>query len=231
MSVIARVFEDAGLPTVSIALIKEHAEKVKPSRALFVPFPYGYPLGKPNDAEFQHRVIADALELLQRPEGPVLEDFPDEAGPTEFLQASAVSSAEDVIKKDAANEVTALRAFYERWIEDGNGRTAVGLSGIPQRRFRGMIRFLQDFSKGEETDMKERPADVPLPQYVRYCVDDLKAFFLEARMAQRPQDSEPELQTWFWGDTAGGQLVAAIAKYMVDTGDEAMAQVANGIAR
>ena len=231
MSVIARVFEDAGLPTVSIALIKEHAEKVKPSRALFVPFPYGYPLGKANDAEFQHRVIADALELLQRPEGPVLEDFPDEAGPTEFLQASAVSSAEDVIKKDAANEVTALRAFYERWIEDGNGRTAVGLSGIPQRRFRGMIRFLQDFAKGEEPDMKERPADVPLPQYVRYCVDDLKAFFFESRMAQRPQDSEPELQTWFWGDTAGGQLVAAIAKYMVDTGDEAMARVATGIAR
>ena len=59
----------------------------------------------------------------------------------------------------------------------------------------------------------------------------LKAFFFESRMAQRPQDSEPELQTWFWGDTAGGQLVAAIAKYMVDTGDEAMARVANGIAR
>ena len=83
-----------------------------------------------------------------------------------------------------------------------------------QRRFRGMIRFLQDFSKGEETDMKERPPEVPLPQYVRYCVDDLKAFLFEARMAQRPQDSEPELQTWFWGDTAGGQLVAAIAKHI-----------------
>jgi len=76
----------------------------------------------------------------------VLEDFPDEAGPTEFYQASAVTSTEDAIKKDAANEITALRAFYERWIEDGNGRTAVGLSGIPQRRFRGMVRFLQDFS-------------------------------------------------------------------------------------
>ncbi len=94
-----------------------------------------------------------------------------------------------------------------------------------------MVRFLQAFSKDEETDMKERPQDVPLPQYVRYCVDDLKAFFFESRMAQRPQDSEPELQTWFWGDTAAGQLVAAIAKHMVDTGDEAMARVANGIAR
>ena len=231
MSVIARVFEEAGLPTVVIALIKEHAEKVKPSRALFVPFPYGYPMGKPNDADFQHRVIGAALNLLRRSQGPVLEDFPDEAGPTEFYQASAVTSTEDAIKKDAANEVTALRAFYERWIEDGNGRTAVGLSGIPQRRFRGMVRFLQDFSMGEETDMKERPQDMPLPQYVRYCVDDLKAFFFESRMAQRPQDSEPELQTWFWGDTAAGQLVAAIAKHMVDTGDEAMARVANGIAR
>ncbi len=161
---IARVLEEAGLPTITIALIKEHAKKAKPSRALFVPFPYGYPLGKPNDAEFQHRVIANALELLERPSGPVLEDFPEDAGPTEFVQASAVTSTEDAIKKDAANEVTALRAFYGRWVEDGDGRTAVGLSGIPQRRFRGMIRFLQDFAQGEETDMKERPADVLLPQ-------------------------------------------------------------------
>ncbi len=84
MSVIARVLEEAGLPTVGIALVKEHAAKVKPPRALFVPFPYGYPLGKPDDPAFQHRVIAAALELLEYPEGPVLVDFPayfpEEAG-------------------------------------------------------------------------------------------------------------------------------------------------------
>lgn len=231
MSVIARVFEEAGLTTTSIALIREHAEKVKPPRALFVPFPYGYPLGKPNDPEFQHRVIGAALDLLRFPEGPVLEDFPDEAGPSAILQASMVQTSQDPIKEDAANEVTALRPFYERWVEDGHGRTAVGRSGIPQRRFRGMVRFMQSYAGGQETDMKERPEDVPLPQFMRHCVDDLKAFFYEARMAQRPNVSEPELQTWFWGETATGRLVADIAQHMKSTGDEGLQNIARGIAR
>ena len=32
-------------------------------------------LGKPNDSELQHQVIAAAFDLLQQPSGPVLEDF------------------------------------------------------------------------------------------------------------------------------------------------------------
>ena len=90
MCVIARVFEEEGLATVSIALVKEHAAKVKPPRALFVPFPYGYPLGKPDDPEFQHQVIAAAFNLLEGPEGPVLVDFPEETGTTALPQASEV---------------------------------------------------------------------------------------------------------------------------------------------
>lgn len=231
MSVLARVFEEAGLPTVTIALIREHAEKVKPPRALFVPFPYGYPLGKPNDVQFQNRVLASAFAMLERKEGPVLDDFPQEAGPSQLPQASAVQATADPIKGDPANEVTALRPFYERWVERGNGRTAVGLSGIPQRRFRGMIRLMQGYARGEEVDIKDRPDDVSLPQYVRYCVDDLKAFFYEARMNQRPEATEPELHNWFWGETVAGRLVTDIAQHMVDTGDEGLARIANGIAR
>ncbi len=231
MCVLARVFEEAGLTTVSIALIREHAEKVKPPRALFVPFPYGYPLGKPDDAIFQHRVIGATLDLLRYREGPVLDDFPEEAGPPALPQASEVQASSDPVKEDPANEVTALRTFYERWVEERCGRTAVGLCGISQRRFRGMVRFMQSYARGEAADMKERPADIPVPQFMRYCVDDLKAFFYEARMAQRPKAKEPELHTWFWGETAAGRLVADVAQRMIDTGDEALERIANGIAR
>lgn len=231
MSVIARVLEEAGLPTVSLALIKEHAAKVKPPRALFVPFPYVYPLGKPNDPRIQHRVIAAALELLEYPEAPVLVDFPEESGSSELPQASQVGALSDSIHSDPANEVTALRPFYERWIEAKQGRTSVGLSGIPQRRFRGKIRFLQNYAERENTDIKQRPLGVSLPQYVRYCVDDLKAFYYEARMMQRPQSSEPEIHTWFWGETSAGRLVADIAKRMNEAGDPSSERIAFGIAR
>jgi hypothetical protein len=229
--VIARALEESGLSTVSIALVKEHAAKVKSPRALFVPFPYGYPLGKPDDPEFQHRVMGTALELLDYREGPVLADFPEESGSPELPQASQVGMLTDSINSDAANEVTALRPFYERWVESRQGRTSVGLSGIPQRRFQGMVRFLQEYARGEEADMEQRPPEVSLPQYVRYCVDDLKAFYYEARMMQRPQSAEAEIHTWFWGETAAGQLVSEIARRMSEVGDPSLERIAFGIAR
>ena len=43
--------------TVSIALVRENAESLQPPRSLWVSFPLGRPLGVPNDAAFQHRVI------------------------------------------------------------------------------------------------------------------------------------------------------------------------------
>ena len=184
-------------------MVREHAERVKPARALFVPFPFGLALGKPNDSELQHRIIATALDLLQKPVGPVLEDFPEDDAPATLLQASALPKEDRVQDTDAADELTALRAYYERWVEDHGSRTAVGLCGIPQRRWRGLIRFLQSYAQGEAADMKERPSDVSLEQFVRYGVDDLMAFYYEARMAQRPTMTSEDLHAWFWGETAG----------------------------
>lgn len=71
--------ECEGIATVSISLLREVASAIKPPRALFVPFPMGFPLGEPNNPELQHVVIAAALRLLERNDLPVLEDFiPDQ---------------------------------------------------------------------------------------------------------------------------------------------------------
>jgi hypothetical protein len=229
--VLARVFEEAQLTTLTIAMVREHAERVKAPRTLFVPFPFGYALGKPNDPALQHRVIAAALDLLQREQGPVLEDFPEEEMPQMLPQASGVRLVEAGAKRDPADEVTALRTFYERWVKDHHGRTAVGLCGIPQRRWRGMIRFLEAYSRGEAADLPERPAEVSRPQFLRYCVDDLKAFFYEARMAQRPNVSEQDLHEWFWAETATGQLIRTTAERMKTSDDPMLKYIAYGLAR
>ncbi|MFQ5860651.1 MAG: hypothetical protein ACE5IG_03765 [Dehalococcoidia bacterium] len=196
-----------------------------------MPFPLGFALGKPNDPEFQHRVVSAALDLLQCDAGPVLAEFPEEVGPNELPQSSTVHPSPASEERDAADEVTALRAFYERWVADHGGRTAVGLSGIPQRRFRGMIRFMEAYAQGEEVDIRDRPDDVSVHQFIRYCVDDLKAFYYEARMAQRSNASEPQLHRWFWGETAAGCLVSAIADCMKATDDPELKHIAFGIAR
>ena len=231
MCVLARVFEEAGITTLTIAMVREHAEKVKAPRVLFVPFPFGYALGKPNDPQLQHRVIGAAIDLLQREPGPVLEDFPEEEAPEALVQASGVQQMAAEATQDPADEVTTLRAFYERWLDDHNGRTAVGLCGIPQRRWRGVVRFLESYGRGEDADMKERAAGVPVPQFIRYCVDDLKAFYYEARMTQRPNVSESELHRWFWGETAMAQLIRAVARRMTSSDDTWLKYFAYGLAR
>jgi hypothetical protein len=74
---VAAELEKRGISTVVLQLLREVAEKVRPPRALFVPFRHGYPLDAPGDATRQHRVIEAALKLLEQPSAtpPLLEDY------------------------------------------------------------------------------------------------------------------------------------------------------------
>ena len=75
VGLIGAAIERAGVSTVCLSLLREVTQTIKPPRALFVPYPFGYPLGQPNNAPLQHRIIAAALRLLPRTDVPVLEDF------------------------------------------------------------------------------------------------------------------------------------------------------------
>ena len=229
---IARVFEEAGLSTTCVALVKEHAARVKAPRALAVPFPYGSALGKANDPAFQHKVIAAALDLLANNDVPVLAEFPEDGeGPVSLLQASAVQSDSAKALSDPADELTSLREYYERWVENQGGRTLVGLTGVPQRQFRGIVRYLQDYSQGQNGSAPSRPDGVSEPLYIRWCVDDLKAFYYEARMEQRPGEGEDGLHRWFWGETAMGNLIVDLGKLMDASEDPEVKGTAFGLSR
>jgi hypothetical protein len=75
VGLIQRAIEYAGITTVSISLLREITEKILPPRALFVPFPLGYPLGEPNNPTLQLRIMHAAFSLLARTDVPVLENF------------------------------------------------------------------------------------------------------------------------------------------------------------
>ena len=79
MGGLAHYLEEEGISTTHISLIREHTERIKPPRALWVPFELGRPLGVPGDAAWQTRVLRAVLELLEASSAPVLVDFPDEA--------------------------------------------------------------------------------------------------------------------------------------------------------
>jgi hypothetical protein len=77
VSLIAAELERRGITTVCIMLLREVAEKVRPPRALFVPFRHGYPLDRPHDPARQMAVIEKALELAAREDAtaPMLVDL------------------------------------------------------------------------------------------------------------------------------------------------------------
>lgn len=65
MCLVAAELERHGISTIAIVLLREIAERVRPPRALCVPFRHGYPLDTPGDAARQIAVIDAALRLLE----------------------------------------------------------------------------------------------------------------------------------------------------------------------
>ena len=205
---LARAIEETGLPTVTIALIEEHAQRVKPPRTLWVPFPFGFALGKPNDPDFQHKVLGAALGLLHEKDTPVLAEFPEDGdAPPRLLQAGEARAEAPSIDVDPADEVTSLRGCYERWIEESGGRTMVGLSGVPNAGFAASSATCSRSQQGEDAPYELKPADVDAGRFLRLASDDIKAFYMEARFCQRPEQQYNELQRWFWSETSMGGLL------------------------
>jgi len=76
VSLIAAELERQGISTVNLLLLREVGEAVHSPRALWVPFPHGYPLDRPKDPPRQMAVLEAALRLLETAERPpVLEEY------------------------------------------------------------------------------------------------------------------------------------------------------------
>lgn len=128
MSTLAHALEEAGIATVALSLNREHSEQIRPPRTLFVDFPLGRPLGKPADSNFQREVLMAAFALLERNEGPVLEDFPisiEDA--TDTPLACPMPPRTNAKLHPAVDEAKGLRDAWERSYKK-NGGTQIGRS-------------------------------------------------------------------------------------------------------
>ena len=67
--------ENRGIPTASITMLPNITRKIRPPRALAVPYPLGFPLGEANNPGLQTEVLRQLLALLERDDVPVLEEF------------------------------------------------------------------------------------------------------------------------------------------------------------
>ena len=70
MSLVARLLEEAGIPTVILGSGKDIVEYCGVPRFLFSDFPLGNPCGVPWDREMQRAILRQALDLFESVAAP-----------------------------------------------------------------------------------------------------------------------------------------------------------------
>ena len=223
MSALGHYLEEEGIATVAIALIRPQAENTKPPRALWVPFELGRPFGPPNDPAFQKRVVLAALGMLVEDGGPVrIVDFPDDdprarpdpAWQPPFAPAAVVNGDAESVAPRMETEILLLQGAYRRWLEQ-YGRSTVGLSGLP---IGDCARYVVDWLRGKDPPSPRDGFSAPL--ILRFAVDDLKAYALEAAGAGNAEPASCQLTDWFWNATATGVALHALREVLQAHGDE-----------
>jgi hypothetical protein len=182
-----------------------------------VSFELGRPLGVPNDAAFQRRVLLAALKLLEAPRGPVLQDFPEDAPsvsdvsplwacPVNLNAREALLSDTESFTSGLKQETTQLRSWYDLSVRK-RGRTTFGVSGL---QLDAICEFLIAFL-GEGV-LKNPRGDLPLGLILKLAADDLKTYYFEAVTTQPGQGSatSDQVAEWFWGETVAAHVLLGV---------------------
>lgn len=204
--------EAAGLATVTLGSIRDQLYNTAPPRGLWCDFPLGRPLGKPNDADFQHQVLAQAFGLIESTSAQTVEDFPeaihDEAG--EVLSCS-LPPRFDASLHPAIDEAKGIRSAYDRAAEAGariGANRVVGPDDVPAA-IEAFIRI------GEGVPWKE--AGVPgIPARV---AQDIRGYY-EAAALELAEHSPGAWAgaRWFLTETEAGKVIHAARDRMRDDG-------------
>jgi len=216
---LSHYIESEGIPTTQISLVREHTERIKPPRALWVPFDLGRPLGAPDEPEFQKKVLLAALILLEEDKGPILKDFLGDAPVSESVftpAACPVSFGAPVGPKEESDDISKLLAAFkeeaeglQNWFDIGlkkRGRTTTGTSKLSLSE---IVKFFSVFVKGEMPE--EAISGTPLDIVMKLASEDLKAYYTEAVSAQPGGPTSPDaLANWFWGETSASRILGKV---------------------
>jgi len=204
------------MATVGISLVRTSAVAIKAPRFLHCEFPLGRPLGKPGDADFQREVLQTAFALLERNDVPVLEDFPEQIEDDHGEAAAcALPPPLDTNLHPAVDEALGLRPAYKRQVAASSGRTAVGRY-VTEQDVPDAIAKLIEIADGASLDEADLDGD-----QVRALCQDVRAYYEEAGVALSEHvPGARQVETWFFKETAAGQLTLAAAKQLEDAGVE-----------
>ncbi len=210
MSVLAHVFEAAGLATVALGSIRKQIEGSAPPRGLWCDFPLGRPLGKPGDPDFQHRVLEAAFALLNAT-GPVLAEFNESIfDDGDAMLTCPLPPSHDPDAHPAIDEARSLLAAYKRGIAISAGRFGAGRV-IAAEDIPAAIETFIRISEG--TPWAE--AGIPgLPMRVSH---DIRSYYETAALAMIDHAPAAWASTrWFFNQTETGKVMIAARQAMRD---------------
>jgi hypothetical protein len=177
----------------------------------------------------QTRVLGSALALLERNDGPLLEDFPDDA------PASASTAAEAWVcpiglpaeahdpdpEASVLDEIAAIQPWYDL-ARERHGRTTVGASGMD---IADVAIRLNGLPHGQGADSLEEPGESR--KQLHHLVGDLRAYYSEAATAQPGRagltPSSREIENWFWEETEAAQMLLRLRARLSDSADPELA--------
>ena len=191
-----------------MSLVRPVTESVKPSRALWVPFPFGRPLGPPNRPDVQLDVLRRTLALVDEPSGPIIVDYPDSfdeepaddtawSCPVTF-PAAVPETESDALTAQLQQEAQLLQPWFDEGLRQ-RGRTTVGTSGKGADSIDEMLGILARFATDCDMAVPDGYAH-PMPQLLRYITDDVRDFYNEAAIS-KPGAAFPaplDLLEWFF---------------------------------
>lgn len=215
MCVLARVFEQHGLSTVALISVRAVAERLPPPRGLSCEFPLGRPLGRPGDPEFQLDVLRRAFALLDRAEGPVLEDHPEVIESAVQPLACPMPPRYDPDLPEAVDEARGLRHAYDR-TRARRGVTSVGRV-LTADQVPDALAVLARVADGADWRTAGFVGDP-----VQTC-HDVRSYYEEA--AQSLVDVAPDAgqaEAWFYEQTAAGRTLLAARAQMREQGAPVM---------
>jgi len=198
--------ERQGIPTSGISLVREHTETVRPPRALWVTFELGRPLGIPDDAPFQRRVVTAALGLLQRTDGPLIADYPEHVPEvTDFSGWACPINLAPSQTDSLAAEIDRLATWYDQSVAK-RGRTTVGISGLDMPAAGALV-------------SRALTGELPDAQALKEAIDDLRAYYLEAASAFPDPGTAATRKKWFWDETKLAQAILALQPKLAASAD------------
>ena len=162
-------------------------------------------------------MLRSALALLERAEGPLIEDYPHDAPDVELspdgwscpVALPSPQPGESEAEQLSARLVAEVQRLHP-WFDEGRkarGRTTVGLSGLDPDAMEQAADFVARFAAGERTEPPEGLAH-EWPATLRFMADDIKAFYLEAATAQPGRSAtSADLNDWLYKETTLGGLL------------------------